>query len=98
MSLIGFLVSGCSLTVPNIEVCRDKGELGARCGFTNNGPSRDIPLDAWQQERFGQFCMKEVDFAKNQKFFEEACLLVKGCKIEDVRKSYKILIKNLEAK
>ena len=95
--LIGYLVSGCSVTVPNIEVCRDKGVLGAHCAFTNHGPSRDIPLEVWQNERLGQFCLKEVDFARNQLFFEQACQLMKNCKIEQVKIKHAELLKLLKA-
>lgn len=93
--LIGFLASGCTLTVPNLEVCRDKGRLGAHCAFTNAGPSRDIPVGVWNETRFGQFCMTEEVFARNQLFVEQACELSKNCKLEEVRKAYKLLLENL---
>lgn len=80
-----FLASACSLTVPNIEWCRDKGALGAHCAWTNEGTPRDIPKADWDHERFGQFCTKEDGFAKNQLFFEQACELVKNCDIEKVK-------------
>jgi hypothetical protein len=93
--MTAFLVS-CSLDVPNIEVCRDKGPLGARCNFTNVGEPRDIPPGVWEQERFGQFCMKEAGFAANQLFFEQACLLVKKCNLETVQKKYAEILKELQ--
>ena len=95
--LIGYLVSGCSVTVPNVEVCRDKSILGAHCAFTNAGDSRDIPPEEWQDYRIGMFCMKEVDFARNQLFFEQACQLMKNCKIEQVKIKHAELLKLLKA-
>ena len=89
IGLIACLVSGCSITVPNIEVCRDKSSLGAHCAWTNSGPSRDIPIEEWQSYRFGNFCMSEEAFAKNQKFIEQACELTKGCDVEKLIKLQK---------
>lgn len=95
IAVAAFFLASCSLTVPNIEVCRDKGPLGARCAFTNSGPSRDIPLETWEIARFGQFCMKEDAFAKNQLFFEQACELIKNCKVEEVKAAYRALMTTL---
>ena len=94
--MMAFLVSGCSLDVPNIEVCRDKGVLGARCNWTNDGDPRDIEPEVWESERFGQFCMKEEGFAANQLFFEQACELVKKCNIEKVRAKYAEIMKEIK--
>ena len=94
--LIGYLVSGCSVLVPNVEVCRDKSVLGAHCAFTNAGDSRDIPLEQWQDYRIGMFCMKEESFAANQKFIEQACELMKNCKIEQVKIKHAELLKLLK--
>lgn len=83
------LVSACArLTVPNIEVCRDKGALGAHCSFTNVDVTRDISRADWDNERFGQFCMNEKEFARNQLFFEQACELMKNCDVETLKKEF----------
>lgn len=96
MTLVGCLVSGCQLSVPNIEVCRDKGALGAHCAHTNDNQIRDIPFEEWQDVRFGQFCMVEEDFAKNQKFVEQACQMVNKCDVEKLIKAYESLRRNLK--
>jgi len=94
---IAFLAS-CSLKLPNLEVCRDKGLLGAHCAFTNDGESFDLDRDEWDNRRFGNFCMSEEDFAANQKFIEQACEQAKGCDIEKLRKKIKAMHKRLGMK
>lgn len=82
---ITFLAS-CSLSVPNNEVCADKGTLGARCAFTVSGPARNIAKAEWDEVRFGNFCMSPEAFAANQKFMEQACELVKGCDVVELKR------------
>lgn len=86
---IGFLVSGCQLEVPNTEVCRDKGALGARCNWTEVGEPRDISFEEWEVFRFGNFCMTEEAFAKHQKFIEQACEKTNGCSVSKLRLEYR---------
>lgn len=90
--LIAFLVSSCSLKVPNILWCRDSGSLGAFCAETNTEVEFSLSKSEWDERRFGQFCTDEKGFAKNQQFIEEACERVKGCDIEKLRAEYMELI------
>lgn len=83
-----FLIRCSTIDVPNAEVCRDKGPLGAHCAFTNHGDSHDIVLHDWDLQRFGYFCMSEVDFAATQKFIEQACEKHQDCNIVVVRKLF----------
>ena len=76
------------MSVPNLEVCVDKGILGAFCAYTNTDKTRDVEERAWAVERFGYFCMSPENFAKNQRFFEEACEQTKNCKIEELRERF----------
>lgn len=84
--------------MPNLEVCRDKGELGAHCAFTNAGESYDLEKDEWDNRRFGQFCLSEEDFAADTKFAEQACEKMNGCDIQKLRKEMKEMRKRLGLK
>lgn len=90
------LISGCSLTVPDMKVFRDKGDLGAHYAYTNSSGTGDVNKPDWDLIRFGQFCMNEEDFAKNQLFIEEACQITKGCKLEKLKENYMLFVKRLK--
>lgn len=96
VAMLAFLASGCQLSVPNVEVCRDKSILGARCNWTEEGNPRDIPLEEWNEYRIGQFCMTEEAFAKNQKFIEQACERTNGCSVAKLRAEYRKIINELQ--
>lgn len=89
-------LTSCTLTVPNLKVYRDKGDLGAHFAFTNSSETGEVTKYDWDLIRFGQFCMNEEDFAKNQLFVEEACQITKGCKIEQVRQNYLLFSKRIK--
>jgi hypothetical protein len=40
--------------------------------------------------------MNEEDFAKNQKFIEQACQKTKGCKMEELITNYNKLVRELK--
>ncbi len=86
------ILSGCingpKLKIPNVEWCRDKGPLGAHCNKQLTNEPRELPLEQWDEERFGQFCTTEKDFAKNQLFVIKACQKTKGCDVEKLRLQY----------
>ncbi len=87
------LVSCGKLTEYNTEWCRDKGELGAHCNWTHNGPATDVAKIEWDEKRFGMFCTSEQGFAANQLFFEQACEKTKGCNVEELKKKYAEFLK-----
>lgn len=61
MSLFVFGLSGAScpkVPIYDHEICGDKGELGARCRYWLSDGLRNLPLEQWDEERFGQMCMK----------------------------------------
>jgi hypothetical protein len=90
------LIAGCSLEVPNIEVCADKGILGAFCSYTNMDRIREVPERQWASERFGWFCMSPESFEKNQRFFEEACNQTKNCRLEELKERMRKFEANIE--
>ena len=80
------LLSSCAkLERGNYDVCRDKGPPGARCGCTEVGEAYDLTTEQWNAKRFGQFCLPEAHFAHMQLFVEQACAMVKGCKLKDIQ-------------
>lgn len=77
--VLALLTSSCTQTVPNAQVCADKGILGAKCAFTRNGPESKLAKLQWDRTRVGWFCMDARDFGKYQKFIEDACAHDKNC-------------------
>ncbi len=94
--LSSFVLSACSLEVPNVNWYRDKGPLGARMTNTVSGESKDISKPEWDEIRFGMFCTDEMSFAKYQKFIEDACAMTKKCHVKDVNKALKEIEKNIQ--
>lgn len=77
--LLGSLLLSCSQTVPNAQVCADKGILGAVCAYTRNGPTSKVPVATWNKQRIGWFCMDASDFGKYQQFIEDTCQKDQNC-------------------
>ncbi len=70
---------GCSVIIPNVEVCADKGILGAKCAFTRKGEERSMSKMEWDKERVGYFCLDAKSFGKYQKFIGDACAKHQNC-------------------
>lgn len=79
ISLLALLQLSCSETIPNSEVCADKGILGAHCAWTLAGNSRNISKLAWDKERIGDFCLNSKDFGKYQEFILKSCQMHNDC-------------------
>lgn len=77
LRLISFslVLSGCSVSVPNIEFCRDKGKLGALCAFWLNASAtkRKVPLSEWNAKRLGMVCTSEKGMGNINAIIESLC-------------------------
>lgn len=73
------LISSCSYQIPNVQVCADKGALGAHCAYTRNGPSQNIRKFDWDRQRVGWFCMDAANYGKYQKFVSDVCANDQNC-------------------
>lgn len=73
------MLSGCTQDLPNVEVCADKGWLGAKCAHTRNGPERQIKKLQWDKERVGYFCMNANSYGQYQKFIADVCAKQQNC-------------------
>lgn len=67
------------VTIPNVEICADEGDLGAFCKFTRKNQTRTLNLAQWDQQRFGWFCMASDSLAEYQSFIQHACNQEKNC-------------------
>ena len=73
------LLSGCShyaggtVNILDKEQCDDEGSLGAHCKMEFSGVTRDIEQPAWDDTRFGWFCMDPSDTVESKKEAEELC-------------------------
>jgi len=71
------------------------GELGASCFNTLNDDSRDLTLEEWDKERFGQVCTQPANFTDIKTTIEKLCYKNKKCTYEQ-KKILKRLNGNLE--
>lgn len=67
--------SGCPVKIKNIEMCRDKGKLGAVCAYWLNAreTKRKVPLAEWNKQRFGMVCMSESGIGNINALIETFC-------------------------
>lgn len=79
------MLNCASSTIPNAEVCADKGPLGAACAYTRDGVDENMSFLKWQNVRVGWFCMDANDFGKYQAFIEDTCARSQSC-IDEVTK------------
>lgn len=78
------LISGCSLEIPNIEICRDDIESGF-CAFTLGGEERTLEGNEWDIYRQHRLSMSAVGFGKFKKFILQACSMDNvDCKKEEL--------------
>lgn len=84
LSSFVFLLSAfsmsCTLKVPNVPVCADKGRLGAVCAYTL-GDEEILRLNRmdWDKKRVGWFCMDAKAYGDYKTFIEMACQQDKHC-------------------
>lgn len=72
-------VSCTKVHIDDIEFCGDMGPDGATCFHTLTDQPRDLTKEAWDSERFGQFCTKSEGFASLKKALEQLCHVSKDC-------------------
>lgn len=73
--LFSLVLSGCSVSVPNIEFCRDKGKIGALCAYWLNAAQtkRKVSLVEWNQKRLGMVCTSEKGMGNINAIIESLC-------------------------
>lgn len=76
---------GCSLKVPDVEVCTEISRGRAFCATTLSDQERVLSKSRWDRRRVGMLCMDSDDFGKRQAFLEEACER-QGCTQGDKKK------------
>jgi len=93
MMLLGtlLLLSSCSITVPNIKVCRDRDGEGF-CVETLSAETEIIPEEEWPQIRETQFHIFPAGWEKLKVFILKACSLEQvTCKDEEVEKQIALI-------
>lgn len=94
--LSAFILSGATCQRVNIadhELCGDKGELGASCFHMLSDENRKLTYEEWEQERFGQICMKADAYANIKAALLKLCESSRRCTWQEVQD-----IKNLGKK
>lgn len=83
--------SGCPVRIPDIEICADKGKLGAVCAslHSRGKVTRRIPPAEWSSTRVGMFCTSAKGIGEMNAVIERLCQNRK-C-IEDVKNFIKAL-------
>lgn len=73
--LSSVLLSSCTISVPNIEFCRDKGKFGAKCAYWLNAKEtlRTVPLQKWNAQRIGMVCTSEKGMGNVNATIEKLC-------------------------
>ncbi len=78
------ILSSCGMVrIGNHEVCGDKGPLGATCFRLVSDDSRKLSHAEWEQERFGQLCMKAEAYANLKAALLKLCGRTKNCTFEE---------------
>lgn len=68
-----------TVTIPNVEICADEGDLGAFCKFTRSSVTRTIPKAQWDIMRAGWFFFTPDSLGEYQTFVSSSCNLNKNC-------------------
>lgn len=95
--ILSLLLTGCGLTIPNVEVCADEGRFGAYCKYTRSERERELNKAQWDALRAqGWFCMSPPAYGAYQKFVEQACNQNKSCsdQVEQNVKEFQRDLKN----
>lgn len=84
-------LNACSqVEIKNQLWCVDQGTLGAHCANTLKSETYDIPVDIWENRRFGQICTNDdpdklgTQFAEMKKELEQLCSVYNACTYEKV--------------
>jgi len=77
--------ASCQVKLEDHEVCGDKGELGAKCFHLKSAGTRALSYEEWEEERFGQLCMKDTAFANLKKAILKLCDQTKRCTWEELQ-------------
>ena len=95
--LLSLLACG-HVEINDHEVCGDKGSLGASCFHMLSTKSRRLTFKEWEQERFGQLCMKPDAYANFKAALLKLCEKTKRCSFEEVEQIKAIgdLVENFE--
>lgn len=91
--LSGFILSGCTVMLPNVRVCAVSGVLsaGADCSYTGDDTTEEMTLEQFleflepqiEPPRGAAMCMSAEDWTKEKIAMEQACdKLGASCKKE----------------
>lgn len=77
------LSNGCArVKIIDHEFCGDMGIDGATCAHFLTEEERDIPKDRWDEERFGQICVKSDVYSDWKSVIEKLCSSSGKCDYE----------------
>jgi len=88
LTLSVFALSGAScpkVKIRDHEICGDKGAMGAKCFHTLSAQTRTLDLEQWDDERFGQLCMKADAYANLKAALLKLCDSSRRCSWEQVK-------------
>ncbi len=85
VSAISFAATCQRVPIYDHELCGDKGKLGAKCFHLLTDEIRAIQKEAWDDERFGQVCMKADAYANFKAALMKLCSAGRGCTWEDAQ-------------
>jgi hypothetical protein len=92
------LILGCSLTVPDVEVCVTLDDGSAYCEHTVSDINDYVDKEEWQAIQTGRFSMAAEDFAEYQTFVERACELATCTdKQREIRDNFLLKIKRMNS-
>lgn len=73
------LVSGCAVTIPDVELCSSIGSRGAICQNTNSENKRRMSFDQWydfleaDQDKGPALCLSSTDFTALKTSIQTLC-------------------------
>lgn len=76
--LVLFMLSSCALTIPNVEICADKGRFGAFCQYTTSPEQkRSLTVAQWLAVRQAdpQFCFAPEALGAYNSFISDQCAI-----------------------
>jgi hypothetical protein len=83
--------TACTLEIPNVPICADKGKFGAICAYTRGDVNKkQIPKLQWDNMRVGMFCMDAKALGDYKTFIEKACQQDQKC-VDGVRRFIDVL-------
>jgi hypothetical protein len=84
MTLLVLAVSlSACVSVPNVEICirLDEG-FGGACGYTLDGPDRDMTEEQYREQEIGQIYMSASSYSEIKKFILKSCRKSNECNLE----------------